>query len=166
MLDQKLFMDDFEYYSEEFRDKNLRINHASSQLFTHVCKDTGTRRLFVIDNILMYAFSLLDEDLLNNSHGVELMKIGIDPDFADFIKEERGVDLDYCGQLTREKLDNPVIFFDFSDGTHLLVDGHHRYYQSYLLGDKSVNAIVLEPRHIDNFSVKIPPHLHELFDNL
>lgn len=65
----------------------------------------------------------------------------------------KSIDLHHVLQLKARKKLDPIIFIEFADGTHQLVDGHHRYALIALSGLDMIPAFVLKPKEWEPFRI-------------
>jgi hypothetical protein len=88
------------------------------ELFTHAEDATGLQTTYNVTRLYAAIAGVLEE-----------FKIPVEEEHASYCVEKRGVEQDRIQVLYEhpEYLKKPIVFINLPDGTHLLVDGTHRY---------------------------------------
>lgn len=107
-------------------------------IFAHVDDDTGEHtniavgRLFP-EVVAQIAFGKLDIAL-----------VPVEEKIAAYFRTHRGVEDARLQRLSDDfKAYDPIMFACMPDGTHLLVDGHHRYVKAAALGAEHIKAVLV-----------------------
>lgn len=87
-------------------------------------------------------------------------QVAIDMEFAEWMMENRGVEKPYLRDMmvrmstgrATERDKRPLVMLEMEDGTHLLVDGTHRYCAAAFLREEDVTVVVV-PKGIWQFFV-------------
>lgn len=106
---------------------------AREAVFTHIDDMSGAQTTYAVTR-LTEACAVLDP-----------VCVPISREFAGWCVEHRGIEWARVERLTRAQLALPLLFATQNDGTHLLVDGHHRYVRLAFEGGSTTLAWVLEP---------------------
>jgi hypothetical protein len=72
--------------------------------------------------------------------------IPVDMEFVNFCLEHRGIEPHRLARLTTEICSRPLLMCTQSDGSQLIVDGHHRYVRIGIDGGKQALAWILPER--------------------
>lgn len=119
-------------------------------LFTHLDHETGE-----ITNICV---SSMLKDPAVQAHAAT--HVQIDDEFASFCLTNRGIENHRLARLMHVARPDPILIVEWGDGTHVIVDGNHRYVAASIRGHKLIRAKVLPPqlwhRHV---VLNIPDHL-------
>jgi hypothetical protein len=121
--------------------------HPLTVLFSHYDDDTHEQTHFSITH--------MDAWILG-PHNAEVERVSapIDPDAAQMIAECRGIEQHRLDPLLSCPLPfAPVYFVTMPCGTHLLVDGSHRYVASHMRKQESIRAYVLTWAQAQQFIV-------------
>lgn len=96
------------------------------EVFTHVNDDDGAQTSYNVTALYRHLTDRWDEVALA---GVEKVVVPVDEDHGQYCMERRGVEQDRIAVLVQhpEYLTKPILFVAMPDGSHLLVDGTHRY---------------------------------------
>ena len=95
------------------------------------------------------------------------VELKIDPEFATFIREKRGIEQYRLDRLRGAALKIPVIYVKWQDGTHLMIDGHHRYVKKVDRKDRYILGYLFNDPDVWNmFTVSgVPHHISEIIIN-
>lgn len=121
------------------------VSPELSQVFSWTDPADPNRRLvFLVGNMLLD----LRVSLCSTTELIHL-----DGDFAEFAREHRGLDvsrlsewlamLSVLGHPSRLHPEHTLLMLDMGDGSHLLVDGHHRYVAAYHAGWREYPAFLV-----------------------
>lgn len=69
----------------------------------------------------------------------------VEEHFAKWAMENRGVEQKRLDRLTPAIFAQPLTYCEWENGSHLLVDGNHRYVKAAMLGVKELPARVVLP---------------------
>jgi hypothetical protein len=120
------------------------------QTFTHV--DKTTRAVLMIN-----ASQLNRHLLLTDSPAV---RVPVTAEDALYIEKNHGVEPARLAKITDPDLRRPITFIEWGDGTHLLVDGNHRYVQAYSIGKRTMLAWLVAQEVWRQFVIEdVPPSL-------
>jgi hypothetical protein len=119
----------------------LRKVGFGTVVFTHI-DEHGTVRHFDID----YLTALVEREVAAGN--MEVVPVAVEEQGALVVLTERGMDRHRFMRLMRsipqDGIRSPLLFAaDVSPGTHLLVDGTHRYYAAFTLRMDTVPAVLL-----------------------
>jgi hypothetical protein len=112
--------------------------HPLDELFTHVQDDAaGTQTT--------YNVTQLYEHLVAHPTDAVLVSVPLDDEHGQYCLTQRGVEQDRLAVLAQhpEYLKKPLVFVAMGDGSHLLVDGTHRYVIRWLLKGQFVPAYIV-----------------------
>lgn len=71
--------------------------------------------------------------------------VAISKSFVGYIRKNRGLEQHRLDRLTESSLrKDPIILAEWPGGTHLIVDGHHRYVRADELGHSAIWAFVCD----------------------
>jgi hypothetical protein len=112
-------------------------------IFTHIADD-GTQTMFAVERMVKWCADTRQR----------IYETPVDVDFAKFCLERRGIEQHRLNRLTALDLIVPVLYCEWPDGSHLLVDGHHRYVLAARLGRKTIRGHVLKERQWRPFVVE------------
>lgn len=116
----------------QFRDMDPR-----EPIFTHVDTDTGVTTHMASTRMARRA----EVELLAGR--IQGALIPIDDSFVEFCLSHRGIEQHRLQRLERHHLLSPMTFCVWQDGSHLLVDGSHRYVRHKHFGMKRGRALIL-----------------------
>lgn len=107
----------------------------TDEVFTHL--DDGHQTV--------YAVTALNRRCLEGGPGIDKLLVQVDEEHAKFCMESRGVEQDRIAELLKnvDYLKQRVIFVAMPDGSHLLVDGTHRYVTYYSLNLPNIPAFMV-----------------------
>jgi hypothetical protein len=88
---------------------------------------------------------------------VETVLTPVEVEFADLFIRERGIEFHRVERMTFKDLLHPVIYCCMPKGTHLLVDGHHRYVFSAMIGQTEQRAHILTQEQWEPFLISGMP---------
>jgi len=104
------------------------INKTKGVIFTHL--DPETQHLYHI-----YVTGILtDPDYL----ALEVGYIPVDRSIAELLIHERGIEKHRLTRLMHRKIKEPLTLCIWDDGSHLIVDGNHRFVAATLSNRKHV----------------------------
>ena len=117
------------------------------QVFAHEDPDTGVVSHYAATSAMAWA-----------KEHEEVFMVDITKDHYDVLINHRGVEAHRVKRLTRQlRRDggflDPMVFFTMDDGTHLLVDGTHRYVAYFRCSYKQALAYVLRNEAVNRFKV-------------
>ena len=123
----------------------IRDCQRTDQTFTHIDTDfDGKVRHFNTTALAEWALCT----------GQEVHEIEVEADKAEWISKNHGVEQAKLTAITATTLNDPILFACWPDGTHLLIDGNHRYVAAAALGRKSLPAYFIEPKNWEGFLVE------------
>lgn len=104
------------------------------QVFTHIDPDTGEVTCLAIDR-------------LKEDKRLRMKPVGLCPvtmEFAEFCLRERGVEPHRVARVLATYPDyDPVLFAAWGDGSHLLIDGVHRYIACATHGSPTIRGKIV-----------------------
>jgi len=131
----------------------LRLNEIT---FTHEDDSTKELTTFAVERIAEY---------IKSNSGLQKYRIPVDLVHAEFIARNRGIEKHRLVRLLALDASevNPIIVLAMPDGTHLIVDGNHRYLRAALREEPYVIANILERKDWEQFVVEGVPAELALF---
>ena len=106
----------------------------TEQIFTHIDPDTGETICLAIDRLKA------DKRLLMKPVGL----CPVSMEFAEFCIRERGVEVHRVARvLAAYPVYDPVLFAAWGDGSHLLIDGVHRYVACATHGSPTIKGKIV-----------------------
>lgn len=107
-------------------------------LFTHVDEHTGKNTVF-------HVTGLLDDPKYKK---LPATNVNVDHKFAALLPDLRGLEPHRLNRLwgVPTAAFEPLPFVEMPDGTHLMVDGSHRYYVAHRRGEDWVPAKLVKPK--------------------
>lgn len=112
------------------------------------------------DNNYHWAADQLCKYLADTNH--EVVLIPIDKDFARTLPALRGLEIERMDRIPlNPNLWTPVVLLNMPDGTHLLVDGNHRYFMSWVFGETEIRTWMVDQDIWEKFLVKLPEWIEE-----
>lgn len=121
-------------------------------VFTHV--ENGKTRAWsitLLDRIMKQA---LDRGYL------EPVEAEVDPEWAEYCVQNRGIEEHRLARLSDEALDSPVYGFMEADGSFLMVDGHHRYVYAARMGYPTIKTAIVPKEVMDLVEIEGVPNLN------
>ena len=112
------------------------------EVFSHEDED-GTLRH--INATQLYAHAL--------KAGMEKVWVTLDPAHTQFILENRGIERPRVDRLVEPYLSMPILVVKMADGSHLTVDGHHRWVKCAELGRKEILCLMVPVGEWEKFCV-------------
>lgn len=116
--------------------------------FTHVTNDTHELTVFnttALEKYLRATKTMPEWVDLSREH-------------AQLMLDNHGVEQEHVDRLTPECLRRPVIFIEWFDKTHILVDGNHRFvYAHFKARKKEILTWIVKPNIWKHFTIEIPP---------
>lgn len=107
----------------------LKGTHAIRECFTHIDDEGKLTRKFDVTGIIEYCVE----------NKVEIVRVGMTLIGYNICKLERGYEQHRLDTITQQVIDNhPVVFCQLPDGTHLMIDGTHRYIKAWDLGKRFI----------------------------
>lgn len=117
-------------------------------VFTHIDEDGITVTTFAVDRLKKAPEFL----------ALEIVRTPVDAEGARFCREHRGVEQHRLDRITIDTITyNPVIYCNWAGGTHLLIDGTHRYVKASMLGLPFILARVVPEEIWRPFQVESMP---------
>ncbi|WP_113155912.1 hypothetical protein [Nitratireductor sp. OM-1] len=110
---------------------------AMDSVFTHVDEKTGVSTHFNVTS--------MEDDWRVRARSP--VHIPVDEAGASLFMAKRGIEKHRLDRLRGLPKLDPILILHWIDGTHLVVDGHHRYVAAYLDGHRGMLARML-PRSI------------------
>lgn len=110
---------------------------AMDTVFTHVDENTGETTHFDV--------TTLEDDWRVKARTP--VWIPVDEDGARLFMEKRGIEKHRLDRLRGLPKLDPILVLHWPDGSHLVVDGHHRYVAAFLDGHRGMHARMI-PRSI------------------
>jgi hypothetical protein len=125
------------------------------EVFTHVNDVDGTQTTYATSSLFNYISTHEDE--------VEKCEVPVEEYHAAYCMERRGVEPDRLKVLFDhpEYLDKPIIFIHLPEGTHLLVDGTHRYVACWKLKRPYIPAYIVSWAVAQRFVIEDAPTTDE-----
>lgn len=128
------------------------IHRAKDQVFTHENLDAGKGlRTWNVGAIMRVMIDLSVEGK------TEVLTTPVDPDFAKYCMNMRGVEQHRLDRMVPKVLMIPCLFLAEPDGTHLMLDGTHRYVYAYQNGIKEVRCLIVPQDVADKARMTPPP---------
>lgn len=122
------------------------------EFFTHI-SDDGT------NTQTTYAVSAITKNL--EQLGWPVVLIPVEQHHAMYCLQHRGVEERRLKRLREVDLDRPIIFVHQLDGTHLLIDGTHRYVKAFMTGRTEIRAHIVHVSLVAPFIVEDAPKMTE-----
>lgn len=118
-------------------------------IFTWEEEETGIQYNFAVDRIIHEAQRSMDVILTN---------VAIDPVYAEQLLVMRDLEAHRLKWL-RGHSDGwgPIIFLSMPDGSHLQIDGNHRYYLAWEMGRPHILAALVPQSIWEKYLVDLPP---------
>ena len=85
--------------------------------------------------------------------GLDTILTPVDPRYAFMFIKDRGIETHRLERLSAESLTIPIVYIDMGDGTHLLIDGHHRYVYAAAIGHDTLLAYMITKEQAEPFLV-------------
>lgn len=85
--------------------------------------------------------------------GLEIAWTPVSLIYAAMFIKDRGIETHRLERLSVDHLADPIIYLDMGDGTHLLVDGHHRYVYAAAAGRDELPAYIITKDQAEPFLV-------------
>jgi hypothetical protein len=117
-------------------------------LFSWQDPDTGEQLHFAVERLTREVKRL----------NLEVFRTEIDPKFAEASAKDRGLEPHRLARLLEVPIPDwePLVFCRMPDDTCVLVDGNHRYYVAWQLGEKYVLAYIVPQDVWSRFIVDFP----------
>jgi hypothetical protein len=122
---------------------DVRDIGPTEQLFTHQDED-GTLTTYAASRLAAFC----------EMH-VPRSRVAIEPEAAALFNAVRGVEPHRLQRLGTRELLTPLVFVHLPDGTHLLVDGTHRYVRLAQLGVPDAPAYLVSWEAAQPFLVRL-----------
>lgn len=103
-------------------------------LFAHLDEDTHRPLVLAVERLVKHLQATRTDHTL----------VPISNDFAKLCFEKRGVEAHRLERLKDETITEPVVFIHMRDGSHLLVDGTHRYVATAIKRMLFIQAYLVE----------------------
>ena len=125
------------------------------ECFTHVDDTTGVQTT--------YAVKMLFDHISTHEDQVEKWSIPVEEHHAKYCIKNRGVEQDRLKILMGnvEYLKKPIVMLAMPDGSHLLVDGTHRYVCYWMLKVPSIPAYMVPFDVAKPFIIEDAPQMEE-----
>jgi hypothetical protein len=129
--------------------------HPFDEIFTHVADGTGEQT--------SYNVTALYKHVIANLKDVQKVTVPVDEEHARYCMERRGVEADRLNVLVAnpEYCKKPVLFVALADGSHLLVDGTHRYVVFFAAKMEVIPAYIVPAVVAAPFVVEDMPQTNE-----
>lgn len=101
------------------------------EIFTHDDED-GVVRDFNASAMVRFA--------MRPDSGIEIITVPCGLDHAQYIRTHRGIEQPRLDRLCEPFLSLPIVFVEWMDGSHLSVDGHHRWVRRAELGLPTIDG--------------------------
>jgi hypothetical protein len=102
------------------------------EIFAHEDAHTGEVRIFNA--------TALNQHIDRFPSAARLMTLDLEPWFTGFIRAERGIEGWRIDRLCEPHLSRPILLVEMPNGSHLTVDGHHRWIKKVELGHATIEA--------------------------
>lgn len=112
---------------------------AGAVIFTHIDDETGKVTTYSVTHLWLRVKEAMRAGKLKAT------RIPVDRDFAKYCREHRGIEKHRLQRIKTKHLDEPLLMATQPSGTHLMVDGHHRYVKAANLMKRTLPAYVLPP---------------------
>lgn len=121
------------------------------EVFTHIDEGDGHQTSYAVT--ALYARCLQGD--------IQQVRVPVDKAHADFCVAERGIEQDRLIELVAhvDYLKKPVMFVAMDDGTHLLIDGAHRYVCYFALQQPAIPAYLIPWSIAKDFIVEDLPQI-------
>jgi hypothetical protein len=127
------------------------------EVFTHVSEVDGAQTSYNVTALYAHIIAHeLDPAILK-------VTVPVDAEHAQYCVEHRGVEQDRLKVLLDhpEYLKKPAIFIAMADGSHLLVDGTHRYVMYYYAKLPNIPAYIVPEAMASPFVIEDLPAMPE-----
>lgn len=84
--------------------------------------------------------------------GAQVVAVELDEALATHVAKRHGIEVPHLTN-SLERLEEPCVFLDYGDGTHIVADGNHRVVARHLLGFKTVPAWLVPKKVWQRFLV-------------
>jgi hypothetical protein len=116
---------------------DIRDIGLKEAIFTHI-DDQDHQVDIAIDRLSNATFAACAAGLL------KCVQAPVQKQIADYFVSHRGVEQHRLDRLDLKTLStHPIIFGDWPNGAHMLLDGHHRYVKAYQLGLTQIKAVIV-----------------------
>lgn len=116
-----------------------------AQIFTWKSPDEKTEIRFAVSDILAA--------MAAGNIAYETITTPVEKSFARFLAASREPDRAYAERLSEDAYNEPVLFVLLPEGSHLLIDGTHRYYAKYLRALPTIDAFVVAYASVGEFMI-------------
>ena len=120
-------------------------------LFTWIDPDTHEQLTFAVDRLVAAVAAL------------EIVLVPVDQEVAERYRRERGIEQHRLQRMTPDALQQPICLATMPDGTHLMIDGHHRYVYAASIQAHSIQAHLIPEETWKECLITDMPHLSEEF---
>lgn len=111
------------------------LHRATDQVFTHESLDDSKfQRSWNVGAIMRVLMDMFEQGQ------IEPIWVQIDAGFIPCCWKDRGIEKHRLARLTPDALKVPVLFMAEPDGTHLMLDGTHRYVYAHTIGRRDILA--------------------------
>jgi hypothetical protein len=102
--------------------------------YTYQDPDSGEITIIAVERLMR------DPDML----ALEIFLIPVLSEIAAQFRDERGIEQHRLARITADDLDKyPMMIATWYDGSHLTLDGHHRYVKAHILGRQDTQARII-----------------------
>jgi hypothetical protein len=118
---------------------------ARDEMFTFSPND-GDPKHFATTRLVAYL----------KSSGAQVCAVDLDEALVAHVARKHGIE---PGHLTKtlDRVEEPCVFLDYGDGTHIVADGNHRVVARHLLGMKTVPAWLVPKKVWQRFLIEGVP---------
>jgi ParB-like chromosome segregation protein Spo0J len=126
------------------------------ETFTHIGEDAARTQT-------TYAVTALRKRIIEGGPGIVKTRVPVEQEHADYCVMRRGVEQERLERLllSPDALAAPIIFIASPDGSHLLVDGTHRYVCFFGLGLPQILAYVVDAAVAADYIIEDIPQMPE-----
>ena len=125
----------------------------TDELFTHQDDETGVQTSWNATRVYEWAVS----------RNWPVTRVAVDEEHARYCFEKRGFEEERIPDILADpaRLKKPIVFVANPDGTHLLIDGTHRYVLYFKFQQESIPAYIVPLDQIEQFIVTDIPQMTE-----
>ena len=117
------------------------------QVFSHKMLADGVVRHFAVTQMQKAA----------KQQGMTIFEVAMEKDFGSWLIENHGINVLRVEQimLSKELYDQPVLYLEMDDGSHLLADGNHRYVARDFQHEETIKAYMLKKWFWTNYLIDV-----------
>ena len=119
---------------------NIEDMNPREAVFTHIDDVTGIQIDVAIDRLNAHIRARCIKGLFDP------VPINVEHHIAEYFINNRGIEPHRLKRIRSEDFLNPILFATTPKGTHLLLDGHHRYVAAAMAGKATLPAFVVPER--------------------